>query len=190
MEVYLIRHTIPDIAKGICYGQSDISLSDSYQQEYVSLIKHLPEKIDVIYSSPLVRCTQLAEQLKSDGRVIEDKRLMEMNFGDWEMKNWDAVEQESLNKWMQDFVNVKAPNGENFLELYARVNHFADELVKQEHKTVAIVTHAGVIRSFIAKVLEIPLNNAFKIPVNYASVTRLNIAGDNCFSNIEFLNKV
>ena len=190
MQINLIRHTTPDIAKGTCYGQSDIPLLDSFQQEYMSLIKHLPEKVDVVYSSPLKRCTQLAKQLKSVGGVIEDKRLMEMNFGDWEMKNWDAIEHKSLNKWMQDFVNVKVPNGENFLELHARVNHFVDELVKQEHKTVAIVTHAGVIRSVIARVLEIPLNNAFKIPVNYASVTRLNIAGDNCFSNLEFLNKV
>ncbi|MEM9897397.1 MAG: alpha-ribazole phosphatase, partial [Bacteroidota bacterium] len=27
MEIYLIRHTTPEISKNICYGQSDLELS-------------------------------------------------------------------------------------------------------------------------------------------------------------------
>jgi alpha-ribazole phosphatase len=190
MEVYLIRHTTPKIDKGLCYGQSDIPVTNAFTDEFNKLVINLPEKFDVIYCSPLIRCKQLAQLLKSDNGVVEDKRLMEMNFGDWEMKNWDVINQNQLNTWMQDFVNVKTPDGENFIELYARVCDFIDEVVKEQYKKVAIVTHAGVIRSCIAKVLELPLSNAFKVPVAYSSVTKLNIAGDNCFSNIEYLNKV
>ena len=43
---------------------------------------------------------------------------MEMNFGDWEMKNWDDIPLEELNPWMQDFVNVRVSNGESFTDLY------------------------------------------------------------------------
>jgi alpha-ribazole phosphatase len=25
--------------------------------------------------------------------------LMEMNFGDWEMKNWDVIDSDELNPW-------------------------------------------------------------------------------------------
>ena len=71
-----------------------------------------------------------------------------------------------------------------------RVNHFIDEMIKQTHGKVAVVTHAGVVRCFVARVLEIPLNNAFKIPVTYSSVTKINLGDDGCFSNIEYLNKV
>lgn len=189
MEVYLIRHTTPKVDKGICYGQSDVPIMESFMTEAEQLKKQLPVKFDAVYTSPLSRCNALAQLLVAE-EIHEDKRLMEMNFGDWEMRNWDDIEQGILNTWMQDFVNVKVPSGENFIDLYSRICAFADELTSYSHKTVAIVTHAGAIRSFVAKVLEIPLRNAFKIPVAYSSVTKLTISGDNCFSNIEFLNKV
>ena len=43
-------------------------------------------------------------------------RLMEMNFGDWEMKNWNDIPPEQLNPWMEDFVNIRASNGESFID--------------------------------------------------------------------------
>jgi alpha-ribazole phosphatase len=195
MEVYLIRHTKPKIEKGICYGQSDVPLSDSFEKEAEALMKHLPAKFNVIYSSPLTRCHKLAKLIANGYQPIAnslktDTRLMEMNFGDWELKNWDAIDQSQLNNWMQDFVSVKVPNGENFEELYSRVNSFVEELLKQQYEKVAIVTHAGVIRSIVSKILEVPLKNAFKLPVDYSSVTKLNISGDGCYSSIEFLNKL
>lgn len=189
MEIYLVRHTKPNIDKGICYGQADVPLSDSFEAEASQLLKQLPDKADIIYSSPLSRCHNLAKLIKGSELML-DRRLMEMNFGDWEMQNWDKIDQTQLNTWMADFVEVKVPNGENFVELHNRVSVFIDELVKQSHKTVVVTTHAGVIRSAIAKILEMPLKNAFKIPVDYSSVTKLNISGDGCYSNIEYLNKV
>ena len=62
-------------------------------------------------------------------------------------------------------------------------------IVKKNYKKVAIVTHAGVIRSFIIAILEIPLKNAFKIPVDYSSVTKIDIGTDNCFNSLKILNK-
>lgn len=181
MEVYLIRHTTPQIEKGICYGQSDIPLSELFTNESEKLLRNLPDDIDIAYSSPLSRCYKLAELIKTKESIVPDKRLLELNFGDWEMKKWDEIEQQELNKWMQDFANIQVPNGESFIDLNNRVNNFIDELVKKNHKRVAIVTHAGVIRSFIIKILEIPLKNAFKIPVDYSSVTKIDIGSDNWF---------
>lgn len=189
MEIYLIRHTTPKVEKGICYGQSDIPLADSFNNEVQKLQEHLAVDFDFIYSSPLSRCQKLANNIAPGQTICIDSRLAELNFGDWELKNWDNINQAELNNWMQDFVNIKVPNGENFIELYARVNQFADELFKIDKQKVAVITHAGVIRCFVAKVLEIPLKNAFKVPVDYSSVTKLTISGDGCYSNIGYLNK-
>jgi len=189
VEIYLIRHTTPHIEKGICYGQSDIPLSPSFNNESDKLLRNIPDTIDVVYSSPLSRCYQLAQLIKTKGTIVTDKRLLEMNFGDWELKNWDAIEQQQLNSWMQDFVNVRVPNGESFIDLNDRVNYFMDELIKKNHKRVIIVTHAGVIRSFVIRILEIPFKNAFKIPVDYSSVTKIDIDTDSGFSSIKMLNK-
>lgn len=112
--------------------------------------------------------------IKSE-RIIIDNRLLEINFGDWEMKKWDDIDKENLDKWMNDFVNVRVPNGENFIDLSDRVNRFIDDLTQRRYNRIAIVSHAGVIRSFISKILEKPLEKAFELKVNYCSVTKINL---------------
>lgn len=172
MEVYLIRHTSPLIEKGICYGQSDIPLAGTFQEEASKVVRQIPT-VNALYSSPLSRCIKLAELVKPKYKIIQDKRLMEMNFGDWEMKSWDKINEQTLNSWMKDFVNVRPLHGENFLDLNQRVNHFIDELIKRKHTNIAVVTHAGVIRSALCRAHKIPLQKAFKIPVHYGSITLL-----------------
>ncbi|MFI5149700.1 MAG: alpha-ribazole phosphatase [Bacteroidia bacterium] len=187
MEIYLIRHTTPEIDPGICYGQSDVAVKHTFPEELKSLRAHLPEKLDKVYSSPLSRCQNLASELS--GTLITDRRLMEMDFGHWELRRWDEIPAGEMNTWMKDFVTVKPPGGENFSMLYERAGQFFDEQLKQDQERIAIVCHAGVIRAILAKVLEIPLKNAFKMPVSYASVTRLNLHSESCFCSIGFLNR-
>lgn len=197
MEVYLIRHTEPDISKGICYGNSDIPLKTSCEDEFNAIASCLKLDKPLIYSSPLSRCRQLAEhyqkhhQLSSD--IFFDTRLKEMNFGDWELQNWNAIEPVALNVWMNDFVNEKTPNGESFTELYARTNEFIEsELLAKKHTApVVIFTHAGIIRSFLSRILEIPLKNAFNLSIDYAGISKIQFYGeDNAFSKIDFVNRL
>jgi alpha-ribazole phosphatase len=82
------------------------------------------------------------------------------------------------------------PNGENFLDLYTRVLNFIDELIKQSSKKVVIITHAGAIRCFISFIMNILLKNAFKINIDYASVTKIKIEADKNYNSIYYLNKV
>ena len=190
MEVYLIRHTTPQIEKGICYGQSDIPLVETFNTDAQKILQLLTYKVDAVFSSTLSRCVKLAELIKSNQKFTQDKRLLEMNFGDWEMKKWDTINQEVLNEWMKDFVNVRVPNGENFIDLNNRVNEFIDELIKTDYKKVAIVTHAGVIRSVLCQILEIPLRNAFKIPIDYGGITKINIDKKSCYKSIGYINQI
>jgi len=96
-----------------------------------------------------------------------------MNFGDWEMKKWDDLDQDMLNVWMKDFVNVRIPGGESFMDLYERVIDFIDELSRKNYKKIAVITHGGVIRCFLAYAGKIKLKDAFTIYVEYGSVTRI-----------------
>ena len=43
MDIYLVRHTTPKIDKGICYGQSDLELADSYPEEFKAILDVVPE---------------------------------------------------------------------------------------------------------------------------------------------------
>lgn len=172
MEIYLIRHTTPAIAKGICYGQSDLEVDlNLFSSELEFIREKLPNAFDAVYSSPLQRCRKLAKEFSFQVEI--DPRLMEMNFGEWELQNWKDIPQDELNNWMDDFVQVSPPNGENFIELQKRTVEFLQDLLSKEPTTFAIFTHAGNIRSILSHILEIPLNNAFRIQVNYGSVVKL-----------------
>lgn len=166
MEVYIIRHTKVAVDKDICYGHFDVPLATTFSNEVIQLANALPKEFDAVYSSPSHRCKKLASALELQN-VIFDSSIKEMNFGNWENKKWKDLDQTELNHWMADFINVKAPNGENLIELFERVEIFFDNLRLRQHKKVLIITHAGVIRCIWSYLLKIPLENIFKIPVGY-----------------------
>jgi alpha-ribazole phosphatase len=169
MEVYLIRHTTPKVGKGICYGQTDLEIDEtSFEPELNFICKNLPNDIEKYFSSPLKRCTHLAEKLNAD--FCTDERLKELNFGDWENKAWNEIDQNQLNGWMQDFVNISTPKGENYQDLHLRTESFINEVLKTNLQKIAVVTHAGNIRSFLSFVLSLPLENSFRIRLDYATV--------------------
>lgn len=170
MEIYLIRHTTPDIAKEICYGQSDIGLTDSFQEESKRILKELPPFVDTVYSSPLKRCLLLASLIPHHN-LNQVSQLQEMDFGNWELKPWSDIPQTELDPWMADFVNQKVPNGESMTMLANRVLTWFRELKSFDLEKVAIVTHAGPIRIILSEVNQTPLAEAFqRYSVSYGDV--------------------
>jgi len=191
MEIYLIRHTTPKIGKGICYGQFDVPLAETFQEDARKVCSLLTDKIDIIYSSPLIRCLKLAEFFNPKQAIVEDKRILEMDFGNWEMKEWSKIDQRELKKWMSEFVTEKAPGGECFTEVSERVRSFLDDVInsnKNKSDSIVIITHAGVIRTILCQILEIPLHNAFKIAVDYGSITRIHIDDLTLYKSIGTIN--
>ena len=178
MEVYLVRHTETVCEKGICYGQSDVGIREPYDAVFESILNQLPQDA-VLYSSPLQRCTVLAKHILQNTQidsVIEDPRLMEMHFGDWELQSWNDISQEILNPWMEDFVNIRVPNGESFVDLNERVvDFFESEITKESDKPLIIVAHAGVIRSVLCKVNNLPLQEAFEATLDFGAVVKIDI---------------
>ncbi|KDN56208.1 alpha-ribazole phosphatase [Flavobacterium seoulense] len=173
MEVYLVRHTETVCEKGICYGQSDVSLKESFLEQFELIKSQIPSDA-VVFSSPLSRCTLLANYLSSS--VSIDSRLMEMNFGDWEMKKWDEIPEVDFTPWMTDFVNVAVPNGESFITLHHRVIDFLATLASANHsKKIVIVTHAGVIRSILCHQSGLSLKEAFQNKVDFGDVIKIEL---------------
>lgn len=186
MEVYLIRHTKPIIDAGVCYGQSDIPLASTYEQEAKVLISKLPDRFDMVFSSPLQRCRLLAERLSTSDFKI-DERLLELNFGTWEMRKWDDIAAGGYKEWFDDFVNAKPLQGESFRELAVRVNHVLEDLKKCSYKKVALVTHAGFIRTAMTMVLGMPLENAFQMSFEYGTISLIKYNEGNF--RLYFLNR-
>jgi alpha-ribazole phosphatase len=174
MEIILVRHTTPKIAKGICYGQSDIDVTDTFLEEIKPIIKDVSvnDTEIIYYCSPLKRCKKLAEKLSNN--IIFDDRLKELDFGDWELQNWDEINKKELDNWMSNFVKVPATNGESYLDLHARTTDFLLEIAKQKNKKVVIITHAGVIRSLYSLIKKTSLETSFDLKLQYGQVLKIN----------------
>lgn len=189
MNVYLIRHTSVDIPSGICYGRTDVPLAVTFMKECIPIMQHLPV-ISTVYSSPLQRCTLLADQLTSD--YIIDPSLQEYNFGEWEMQSWDAIKQSAIaSKWFADFVHQRPPNGDTYEELQSRIIRFWKDIIMpqaEKRLPLAIITHAGIIRALLSHLLHIPLEHSFKITVDKGSVTKLTIKSTH--EQINYINWV
>lgn len=74
---------------------------------------------------------------------------------------------------MNDFVHQRPPGGESFSELQERATLFFNTLPQVETSPVLIIAHAGPIRSMICQAIGLPLSNAFKLELDYGSVTKL-----------------
>ncbi len=153
VHLILLRHTRTIAGSGICYGNTDVELAETAAEEIAVAVSQL-QNIDQLYSSPLQRCTRLAEAIARAFNlpVQIDERLAEMDFGTWQGLSWDDVPRHELDLWADDFFTAKPHGGENVEELRCRVLNFLTDLSKQvdPEARVVIVSHAGVIRSLQA----------------------------------------
>ena len=187
MDIYLIRHTKTVLEQGLCYGQSNVALADSFLEEAHQLQQKLPEfkQESLIFSSPLTRCVQLAERFSST--VTTDARLLELDFGDWEGLRFDAIDARALQQWTDNFVHAAPPNGESFIDLCRRAGFFWQDLLRREAEQALIITHAGVIRALFTHILMLPPANAFQFRVDVGSVHKFQYL-DN-YTYINYINK-
>ncbi len=175
MDIVLIRHTSVGVPKGTCYGWSDVPVADSFEKEAAETRMNLKDDtFDAVFSSPLTRAAKLAAFCGYDKPII-DERLKEMNMGDWEMKLFDEIEDENLQKWYDDYMHLAATNGESFPDLYARVSSFLDELKAKPYRKVAVFAHGGVLICAGIYGGLFAEENCFRHLVPYGGIERINI---------------
>lgn len=112
------------------------------------LARELPAHAPV-YSSPLRRCSELAQRLAAalrSGEVLYDARLVEMDFGSWEMKAWDAIPRAEVDAWAADMCTFRPGGGESVLSMASRIRAFLDALRRHELDHAVVVCHGGSIR--------------------------------------------
>lgn len=188
MNLHLIRHTSLNIPSGVCYGNSDVDVSENFDAECSTLLSKLSGiEFDAVYASPLQRCTKLARALNL-GVMQTDDRLKELHFGDWEMQPWDSIPRDMFDVWAHDYAHLSPPNGESFTQLYQRAKAFTEDVSGHlRGKNVAVVTHGGVIRAMLADALNMPLKGLFRLVIDHASVTQITLTDS--VPRIQFVNR-
>ncbi len=173
-KIILVRHgeSLGNMERRLL-GHTDLDLSPrGYSQARATAEALKNEKIDVIYSSDLLRAMNTAKpHAELRGLDIHSSReLREVYLGEWEgMSAVDVIDKYGDMyevKWLGGFGTFRFPEGESCAEAGAR---FHSEVLRiageNEGKTILITAHAAVIRAFFAKVLGLlPEEIAEKLP--------------------------
>ena len=171
-RLILIRHAEPvEDARGLCYGSLDFGLSPAGRDHALSIATALePVDYEAVYASPRRRAQETAKPL---GDVIVDDDLREIDFGDFEGRRYEEIEEtepELYRAWMKSPTTVRFPNGESYADVRLRALA-AFTRIRAAHACAVVVTHGGVIRAGLAEWLGMPGEMIFRLDQSYGGVT-------------------
>ena len=164
MRLFFLRHTSLKVEIDVFYGQTDLDVSDNFEEEVVLIKKKILNfNIDTdsikVYSSPLKRCIKLTERLTEN--YVIDERIKEMNLGDWEMKKMTSIPEKEKLEWENNLLSFKIPNGESNEEFLKRLKSFLEDIFKFNEDAL-IVCHAGSINGMLSLLTKEPFDKMVK----------------------------
>jgi alpha-ribazole phosphatase/probable phosphoglycerate mutase len=175
----LIRHGEPVGGKKYRGWLDDPLSEQGWRQMRGAVGDHCPWA--TIITSPLRRCAAFAEELAArHGLPLEiEPRLKELGFGEWEgftAQELLARDPQVLQRFWRDPVNNTPPRAETLLEFHERIiPAWNDVLARHAGHHVLIVGHAGMMRMILRHVLDMPLERMFRIQVENACITRIEV---------------
>lgn len=179
----LIRHgqSLANLARYFA-GHTDPVLTELGLRQAECTAEFLVSRypISAVYSSDLQRAYQtgaaVAEKLALP--IHKDTGLREIYAGEWEGKTFDRIQAqftEDYRCWMTDIGHCRPTGGESTAELLARAEESLRRIGEENpNATVAVATHATVIRVLQSKFSGVGLDGMKDVPwIVNASVTEL-----------------
>lgn len=181
-HIYLIRHGRTDAnEKGLYIGTTDYPLNDEGRNELIDkLDRFVYPKVQRVYSSPLLRCTETAEILFPDRERMDAEEFSELHFGKFEGHTAEElIHDPEYRAWLKGGMEAKPPQGESVSELCVRtfrgLHRILVEMMNEELTSCAVITHSGVITNALAcfglpkldpKQIRISAGEGFEIQIN------------------------
>lgn len=137
--IYFVHGTTLDNEKNVSSGWVDVDLSDLGVQQSIDLREKIKgQHFDAVFCSDLVRAVHSADLTFGDAfSIIQDKRLRECNYGDFNAHPSDIVE-----PLQEKNILVPFPHGESYEDVVTRVADFLKDLkANYDGQTIAIVSH-------------------------------------------------
>lgn len=148
MDIILVRHAQTEYnAQDRVLGRTDIPLSELGLRQAERLGQRLAEqRIDKIFSSPLLRAVQTAQAIRKAQKLPCELEiapaLIEMDFGIWEGQPRKSEEyQNEKRRYFSRF-----QNGESYFDVAARAYAFLRDIAGLPFGRCALVTHNGICR--------------------------------------------
>ena len=175
----LLRHAVTDHTGARLSGwMPGLHLTEQGREQAEALAGRLaPVPVDALYASPLERCQETAAVL-AKARGLEMSTLQdlgEVRYGDWTGRTIKELAKEPLWKVVQATPSAaRFPDGESLYEMQARAV-LAVERLRGAHpkQTVAVCSHADVIKAVVCHYLGMHLDLFQRVVVSPASVTAI-----------------
>lgn len=174
-----VRHAPVRSDGGNIYGQTDIACDTSDREVFEAVAKILPRNA-VWYASNLQRTHQTADAIWAAGfpkpaSMPHVAAFAEQNLGQWQGMNRAAfiASRAPGSSWFAD-IEVPAPGGESFMDLYNRVRGAIDQItIAEVGKDVIAVGHGGTIKAAVGLALGGQPEKGLAFDIDNCSVTRL-----------------
>ena len=167
-------------------GKTDIPLNDSGIQQAKDVAKRFSDiKFDVVYSSPLMRAVQTAQELVH-GRnlnIILNSGFEERNYGLFDNLTIEEIAQKypsEYSAWQADWFYYKVPDGESAQTVHNRTHDALKKAIANHSGTnIAIVTHLGAARHMIANLLLLRPEDTYRFSLDNCKAAHIVIDDDN-----------
>src|SRR5690349_6466618 len=178
-QILLIRHAVNDFVKtGKLAGWTPgVHLNEEGQAQAAVLGKRLADTpIDVLYASPLERTMETAEAIRqhhSHLTIQQTSELGEVRYGDWEGMEINKLTGRKMWQVVQQYPSrAEFPNGETMRGVQMRAVNAVEHLVSiHPRETVAVVSHADIIKMVLAHYLGMHLDEFQRIVITPASIS-------------------
>ena len=186
MRLILVRHGKTDWNEtGRCQGISDVPLNSAGIEQAEKLAFSLrDEKIDLIYSSDLVRAKVTAEKIAGhhpiDVNVRDD--LREMDQGIFEGLDFSYIQEkypDVLEHWREDPDTLQLPGGESLTGVQQRALDAIEDIKSRfGSQNIVVVSHNMVIGTLFCSFTGSPLKKLRDYIVDEASKSIVEIYDD------------
>ena len=119
--IHFIRHgAIDETLSGKYIGATDVPLSEKGRQSLKKLERECRYPYaQVVFTSPLKRCTETCQILYPDLSPLAIANLRECSFGEWEGKTAEELRDDpEFEKWIRDYDTDQRPVTLELLQKY------------------------------------------------------------------------
>ena len=174
-----VRHAPVRSDGGNIYGQKDIACDTGDRFVFEAVAKILPRNA-VWYASSLMRTHQTADAIWAAGfpkpsAMPHVAAFAEQHLGEWQGMNRAAflASRPVGSHWFAE-IDVPAPGGESFMDLYNRVKDAIDRItIEAAGRDVIAVAHGGTIKAAVGLALGGQPDKGLAFDIDNCSVTRL-----------------
>jgi broad specificity phosphatase PhoE len=163
----------------LLFGRTiDVPLDANGERQAQMLAARLARETDLlIEASPRARTQQTARAIAATTRaeLLTSIDIDELDFGRWSGQCFVSLaEDPQWQKWNERRDIAHTPSGESIGRVQSRIARHLHRLQAAfPNRTIALVTHAEVIRSALLWVLQMPANAYNRLEISPASITSL-----------------